>query len=150
MLNFLGSKFSPIFLKNSLSIMPGLSAFLLSCTSGSDGCVLCNTLSAAPFALLLSCVLCNTFFRFCRVLYSAISSPLAVTEKLYSLSRISAISCRVSPLSSQFSISFRRNLTAADKWHCCKVSDEAAFCLIQRPYISKTLLTRRISPRGSP
>ena len=34
--------------------------------------------------------------------------------------------------------------------HWCKVSDEAAFCLIQRPYISKTLLTRRISPRGSP
>ncbi|WP_258961798.1 DUF2238 domain-containing protein, partial [Klebsiella pneumoniae] len=32
------------------------------------------------------------------------------------------------------------------KGHCCKVSDEAAFCLIQRPYISKTLLTRRISP----
>ncbi|HFU6589763.1 MULTISPECIES: hypothetical protein [Enterobacterales] len=30
------------------------------------------------------------------------------------------------------------------------LSDEAAFCLIQRPYISKTLLTRRISPRGSP
>ncbi|MEK0304341.1 HipA N-terminal domain-containing protein, partial [Salmonella enterica] len=35
-----------------------------------------------------------------------------------------------------------------DRWcmpegnrHCCKVSDEAAFCLIQRPYISKTLLT---------
>ncbi|SXJ79683.1 Uncharacterised protein [Klebsiella pneumoniae] len=37
-----------------------------------------------------------------------------------------------------------------NKRHCCKVSDEAAFCLIQRPYISKTLLTRRISPRGSP
>ncbi len=37
-----------------------------------------------------------------------------------------------------------------DARHCCKVSDEAAFCLIQRPYISKTLLTRRISPRGSP
>ncbi|ALX98896.1 Integron integrase IntIPac [Acinetobacter baumannii] len=37
-----------------------------------------------------------------------------------------------------------------DEGHCCKVSDEAAFCLIQRPYISKTLLTRRISPRGSP
>ncbi|MCQ8471426.1 hypothetical protein JEK54_27085, partial [Klebsiella pneumoniae] len=36
----------------------------------------------------------------------------------------------------------------AEKGHCCKVSDEAAFCLIQRPYISKTLLTRRISPRG--
>ena len=38
----------------------------------------------------------------------------------------------------------------AKEGHCCKVSDEAAFCLIQRPYISKTLLTRRISPRGSP
>lgn len=37
-----------------------------------------------------------------------------------------------------------------DEGHCCKVSDEAAFCLIQRPYVSKTLLTRRISPRGSP
>ncbi|MGJ8152765.1 hypothetical protein ACSGD8_30600, partial [Klebsiella pneumoniae] len=45
-------------------------------------------------------------------------------------------------------------LAQTDDWqtlrHCCKVSDEAAFCLIQRPYISKTLLTRRISPRGSP
>ncbi|AUX67709.1 hypothetical protein EAY25_21320 [Escherichia coli] len=40
--------------------------------------------------------------------------------------------------------------TSVFDWHCCKVSDEAAFCLIQRPYISKTLLTRRISPRGSP
>ncbi|WP_458646289.1 IS3 family transposase [Klebsiella quasipneumoniae] len=40
--------------------------------------------------------------------------------------------------------------TRRPHWHCCKVSDEAAFCLIQRPYISKTLLTRRISPRGSP
>ncbi len=48
----------------------------------------------------------------------------------------------------------KQTLTAKlDPWvvgHCCKVSDEAAFCLIQRPYISKTLLTRRISPRGSP
>ncbi|QED72492.1 hypothetical protein FTV92_25745 (plasmid) [Escherichia coli] len=35
---------------------------------------------------------------------------------------------------------------SSDRGHCCKVSDEAAFCLIQRPYISKTLLTRRISP----
>ncbi|MDZ8943952.1 transposase, partial [Escherichia coli] len=35
---------------------------------------------------------------------------------------------------------FNRNMS---RWHCCKVSDEAAFCLIQRPYISKTLLTRR-------
>jgi hypothetical protein len=42
------------------------------------------------------------------------------------------------------------NACACCRWHCCKVSDEAAFCLIQRPYISKTLLTRRISPRGSP
>ncbi|MGF4861854.1 isochorismate synthase MenF, partial [Klebsiella pneumoniae] len=30
---------------------------------------------------------------------------------------------------------------ALPRRHCCKVSDEAAFCLIQRPYISKTLLT---------
>ncbi len=48
---------------------------------------------------------------------------------------INAISCRLETL---------------NNGHCCKVSDEAAFCLIQRPYISKTLLTRRISPRGSP
>ncbi|WP_430516481.1 recombinase family protein [Escherichia coli] len=41
-------------------------------------------------------------------------------------------------------------LAEYERRHCCKVSDEAAFCLIQRPYISKTLLTRRISPRGSP
>ncbi|EQV60594.1 transposase for transposon Tn3 [Escherichia coli KOEGE 56 (169a)] len=41
-------------------------------------------------------------------------------------------------------------LTDMNHRHCCKVSDEAAFCLIQRPYVSKTLLTRRISPRGSP
>lgn len=44
----------------------------------------------------------------------------------------------------------RRLLQNKEIRHCCKVSDEAAFCLIQRPYISKTLLTRRISPRGSP
>ncbi|PXF75220.1 metal-dependent hydrolase, partial [Klebsiella pneumoniae] len=43
-----------------------------------------------------------------------------------------------------------KNGCAGTGGHCCKVSDEAAFCLIQRPYISKTLLTRRISPRGSP
>nr|WHV02988.1 hypothetical protein pVN3_00775 [Salmonella enterica subsp. enterica serovar Typhimurium var. monophasic 4,[5],12:i:-] len=43
-----------------------------------------------------------------------------------------------------------KELDAYAARHCCKVSDEAAFCLIQRPYISKTLLTRRISPRGSP
>nr|AZZ87964.1 hypothetical protein [Citrobacter werkmanii] len=43
----------------------------------------------------------------------------------------------------------RSILSAAEREsrHCCKVSDEAAFCLIQRPYISKkTLLTGRISP----
>lgn len=45
---------------------------------------------------------------------------------------------------------YRANETRQFARHCCKVSDEAAFCLIQRPYISKTLLTRRISPRGSP
>ncbi len=44
----------------------------------------------------------------------------------------------------------RRIFAGEYERHCCKVSDEAAFCLIQRPYISKTLLTRRISPRGSP
>ncbi|MFX9295538.1 DUF4158 domain-containing protein, partial [Acinetobacter baumannii] len=32
-------------------------------------------------------------------------------------------------------------ILGVDERHCCKVSDEAAFCLIQRPYISKTLLT---------
>ncbi|MGX3009922.1 hypothetical protein ACWJTP_27795, partial [Klebsiella pneumoniae] len=45
---------------------------------------------------------------------------------------------------------WRGMMAKNDQGHCCKVSDEAAFCLIQRPYISKTLLTRRISPRGSP
>ncbi len=49
-------------------------------------------------------------------------------------------------LTGQFHITWIDRLNG----HCCKVSDEAAFCLIQRPYISKTLLTRRISPRGSP
>ncbi|MDF8589912.1 NAD(P)/FAD-dependent oxidoreductase, partial [Escherichia coli] len=37
---------------------------------------------------------------------------------------------------------FEKNTRIGEIWrHCCKVSDEAAFCLIQRPYISKTLLT---------
>ena len=45
---------------------------------------------------------------------------------------------------------FQPFFACQSRGHCCKVSDEAAFCLIQRPYISKTLLTRRISPRGSP
>ncbi|MDZ6552491.1 DUF4158 domain-containing protein, partial [Escherichia coli] len=35
----------------------------------------------------------------------------------------------------------RQRRGPANRRHCCKVSDEAAFCLIQRPYISKTLLT---------
>ncbi len=34
--------------------------------------------------------------------------------------------------------------------HCCKVSDEVALRVIERSYLSKTLLTRRISPRGCP
>ncbi|HIF0679553.1 TPA: hypothetical protein ACXYO5_004306, partial [Escherichia coli] len=42
----------------------------------------------------------------------------------------------------RFSLAFN---SKGEIGHCCKVSDEAAFCLIQRPYISKTLLTRRIS-----
>ncbi|MFN2734311.1 hypothetical protein ACIAPE_25205, partial [Salmonella enterica subsp. enterica serovar Typhimurium] len=33
-----------------------------------------------------------------------------------------------------------RQMSMVHDGHCCKVSDEAAFCLIQRPYISKTLL----------
>nr|WBR62367.1 hypothetical protein MCHEIJPC_00108 [Klebsiella pneumoniae] len=49
-----------------------------------------------------------------------------------------------------FILETERGLNLSIQGHCCKVSDEAAFCLIQRPYISKTLLTRRISPRGSP
>ncbi|MFW2618263.1 hypothetical protein ACN2AY_26780, partial [Klebsiella pneumoniae] len=36
---------------------------------------------------------------------------------------------------------FLETVAEEEFWHCCKVSDEAAFCLIQRPYISKTLLT---------
>ncbi|WP_405124256.1 chemotaxis protein CheW (plasmid) [Pseudomonas marginalis] len=52
------------------------------------------------------------------------------------------------PTYDQFTVVIILNI--GGRGHCCKVSDEAAFCLIQRPYISKTLLTRRISPRGSP
>ncbi|EFP9449615.1 hypothetical protein GQW13_21765 [Shigella flexneri] len=50
----------------------------------------------------------------------------------------------------KYSQNFLTSEKVLNQRHCCKVSDEAAFCLIQRPYISKTLLTRRISPRGSP
>ncbi|MGI5331192.1 hypothetical protein [Escherichia coli] len=57
----------------------------------------------------------------------------------------------VGKLSDRLMAKVESTFTAYRLWgHCCKVSDEAAFCLIQRPYISKTLLTRRISPRGSP
>ncbi|EDS4242480.1 hypothetical protein ZO58_004640 [Salmonella enterica subsp. enterica] len=35
-----------------------------------------------------------------------------------------------------------------DHWHCCKVRDAVAFCITERPYISNTLFTRHISPRG--
>uniref|UniRef100_UPI002023827B Hpt domain-containing protein n=1 Tax=Escherichia coli TaxID=562 RepID=UPI002023827B len=40
-----------------------------------------------------------------------------------------------------FGFSVLQETTHLMERHCCKVSDEAAFCLIQRPYISKTLLT---------
>ncbi|MDZ8191108.1 hypothetical protein SNC81_01285, partial [Escherichia coli] len=49
--------------------------------------------------------------------------------------------CRKKSLSSERIAELRQRVEAGG--HCCKVSDEAAFCLIQRPYISKTLLTRR-------
>ncbi|HCD4351157.1 transposase [Escherichia coli] len=55
-----------------------------------------------------------------------------------------------SPRSQPVAAATPESLNISCEGHCCKVSDEAAFCLIQRPYISKTLLTRRISPRGSP
>ncbi|WP_216085183.1 hypothetical protein, partial [Shigella sonnei] len=35
---------------------------------------------------------------------------------------------------------FPANTSNQPIWLFCKVSDVAAFCLIQRPYISKTLL----------
>ncbi|WP_141097494.1 hypothetical protein, partial [Klebsiella pneumoniae] len=51
----------------------------------------------------------------------------------------------VSPTTSRVTFSTDKKVLTAEQYrgHCCKVSDEAAFCLIQRPYISKTLLTRR-------
>ncbi|ELK8178040.1 hypothetical protein RVZ43_004682 [Salmonella enterica subsp. enterica serovar Infantis] len=58
--------------------------------------------------------------------------------------------CQIIDLKMQRGAQFTAASSTRDYRHCCKVSDEAAFCLIQRPYISKTLLTRRISPRGSP
>ncbi|MBW1518496.1 hypothetical protein B6V59_25660 [Escherichia coli] len=58
--------------------------------------------------------------------------------------------CNRAHTSIEHSRDWCRSLLILNCRHCCKVSDEAAFCLIQRPYISKTLLTRRISPRGSP
>ncbi|HGG7237626.1 TPA: hypothetical protein ACJHCK_004910 [Escherichia coli] len=59
-------------------------------------------------------------------------------------------SVAVMPLAAKVLKKVMVNTGGNKRRHCCKVSDEAAFCLIQRPYISKTLLTRRISPRGSP
>ncbi len=64
---------------------------------------------------------------------------LLPAEKFAALKREQALPLAINPNSDQYL-----------EGHCCKVSDEAAFCLIQRPYVSKTLLTRRISPRGSP
>ncbi|MDW6362615.1 recombinase family protein, partial [Escherichia coli] len=48
-----------------------------------------------------------------------------------------AIYCRVSTADQSCE---RQEFDLRAFGHCCKVSDEAAFCLIQRPYISKTLL----------
>ncbi|EDR6298942.1 hypothetical protein B5I52_004791 [Salmonella enterica subsp. enterica serovar Berkeley] len=39
-------------------------------------------------------------------------------------------------------------IAAYAHWHCCKVRDAVAFCITERPYISNTLFTRHISPRG--
>ena len=61
--------------------------------------------------------------------------------------KLHVISKRYTQRIERHNLNLRQHLA---RRHCCKVSDEAAFCLIQRPYISKTLLTRRISPRGSP
>ncbi|MEI8549377.1 tyrosine-type recombinase/integrase, partial [Escherichia coli] len=44
----------------------------------------------------------------------------------------------------------RDALRALTSGHCCKGSDEAACSHIERPYISKTQRTRRLSPSGSP
>ncbi|WHF66062.1 hypothetical protein OMD12_24085 (plasmid) [Escherichia coli] len=84
---------------------------------------------------------------------------LLPAEKFAALKREQALPLAINPNSDQY-LEERLQLLdeqlatvtrlAKDNGHCCKVSDEAAFCLIQRPYISKTLLTRRISPRGSP
>ena len=61
-----------------------------------------------------------------------------------------ALTAAVAGLGYRATLADAPSVSTPGGWHCCKVSDEAAFCLIQRPYISKTLLTRRISPRGSP
>ena len=62
----------------------------------------------------------------------------------------SSVSARVKALEDNLGVLLFERHARGVRRHCCKVSDEAAFCLIQRPYISKTLLTMRISPRGSP
>lgn len=72
-----------------------------------------------------------------RILHDAISRTIKATGMVSA-----PANKRMFYADEMFALAWRR--------HCCKVSDEAAFCLIQRPYISKTLLTRRISPRGSP
>lgn len=81
----------------------------------------------------------------CSAVYRAVLltlSRVAASRTLSPLAMCSRARCNLSAVTTGFRPPFLR--------HCCKVSDEAAFCLIQRPYISKTLLTRRISPRGSP
>ncbi|WP_094164779.1 transposase [Escherichia coli] len=76
----------------------------------------------------------------------------ALTPSLSTQTTVSASSCKVEFRHGNMTLEnpSPELLTVLIRGHCCKVSDEAAFCLIQRPYISKTLLTRRISPRGSP
>ncbi|WP_223236035.1 NAD(P)-binding protein, partial [Acinetobacter baumannii] len=78
-------------------------------------------------------------------LYSYSFAPSAKWSHLFA--RQPEILSYLEDVSNEFNITSKIEFN--NERHCCKVSDEAAFCLIQRPYISKTLLTRRISPRGS-
>ncbi|AVL21453.1 hypothetical protein B2J95_26350 (plasmid) [Enterobacter cloacae] len=88
--------------------------------------------------------------------FSVFLPPQAKTEKCPVLYWLSGLTCNEQNFitkagAQRYAAEHGLVIVAPDtSRHCCKVSDEAAFCLIQRPYISKTLLTRRISPRGSP
>ncbi|WP_252475701.1 hypothetical protein, partial [Citrobacter freundii] len=72
----------------------------------------------------------------------------AIVNLLYIADNLNNKADARSSLLLQKALTNRQEKIRTNLRHCCKVSDEAAFCLIQRPYISKTLLTRRISPRG--